>query len=204
VVPVGLATRRGETVVVTSATDRGPGTVVLDGTTGTVPAGPLVGPDITSVSQDGTQFGASGGGITRYDLETLEPLGELAAARGEINTLQFTDDGRLLLATSNDQSAALYDVGTGMRLGDPISTSAPLVYPAFLRPDGRALAVTDAAGVVVWHLELDHLTDAACAMAGRNLTRTEWTSYLPDLGDYRRTCHGVGTRGYFSAIDAAQ
>jgi len=173
---------------VTSAGDSGSETVVLDGATGSVVAGPITGPDVTSVSQDGTLFGTSNGAITHYDLATLEPLGELAGARGEVNTLQFSDDGRLLLATSNDQSAALYDVESGIRLGDPISTSAPLIFPAFLRPDGKALAVTDSTGVVVWDLDPEHLADAACAVAGRNLTRTEWASYLGDLGDYRETC----------------
>lgn len=133
-------------------------------------------------------LGTSNGAITRYDLDTVEPLGELAGARGEVNTLQFSDDGRLLPATSNDLSAALYDVESGIRLRDPISTSAPLIYPAFLRPDGMALAVTDAQGVVVWDLDPEHLAGAACAVAGRNLTKTEWTSYLGDLGEYREMC----------------
>jgi hypothetical protein len=51
-----------------------------------------------------------------------------------------------------------------------------------------ALAVTDATGVVVWDLDPEHLADAACAVAGRNLTQTEWASYLGDLGDHRETC----------------
>lgn len=182
------AAHDGKSLVVTSATADGPRTVVLDGVTGAVLAGPITGPDLTSVSQEGVLFGTSAGAITRYDLATLEPLGELAGARGEVNTLQFSEDGRLLLATSNDQSAALYDVDTGNRLGDPIATSAPLIYPAFLRPDGKALAVTDADGVVVWDLDPEHLVDAACALAGRDLTRSEWTSYLNDLGSYRETC----------------
>jgi hypothetical protein len=44
------ATRGGDRVVVTSATDSGFETVVLDDATGSVVAGPLTGPDITSVS----------------------------------------------------------------------------------------------------------------------------------------------------------
>jgi hypothetical protein len=75
-------------------------------------------------------------------------------------------------------------------LGDPISTSAPLIYPAFLRPDGMTLAVTDAAGVAVWDLNPEHLADAACAVAGRNLTQTEWASEPPTCmrSTGRRAC----------------
>ena len=179
------ATQGGERVVVTSATEAGPETVVVDAATGDTLAGPLPGPDITSVSLQGTLVGTQGGAIARYDLNTLDLLGELPGARGEINSLQFSGDGRLLLATSNDQSVSLYDVGTGARLGDLISTNAPLIYPAFLRPDGGALATTDADGVVVWDLDAGHLEAAACAVAGRNLTRSEWLSYLGTLGSFR-------------------
>lgn len=181
------ATRGGERVVVTSAGETGFETVVLD-SGGRVLAGPLVGPALTSVSLDGTLVGTSAGSITRYDVDTLEPLGELAGASGEVNTLQFSDDGRLLLATSNDQTASLYDVATGTRLGDPVATSAPLIYPAFLRPDGAALAVTDASGVVVWDLDPDRLADAACRVAGRDLTESERATYLAGIGEPRETC----------------
>ncbi len=147
--------------------------MVVDARNAKVVHGPLVGPDLTSLSTDGTLVGSSEGTITRYDPETLEPVAEFAGARGDINTLQFDDDGRILLATSNDQSASLYDVATGTRLGDPIGTDAPLIYPAFLHPDGTSLAVTDADGVVLWDLAPEHLADAACRIAGRNLSATE-------------------------------
>jgi hypothetical protein len=60
--------------------------------------------------------------------------------------------------------------------------------PGFVRPDGRAVAVTDRNGVAVWDLAPDRLADAACQLAGRNLTRTEWDSYVGGLGEYRATC----------------
>jgi DNA-binding SARP family transcriptional activator/WD40 repeat protein len=183
------ATRGGAIVVVTAfRSDGSAATTVHDGRTGEQIGQPLLGPGVTSVSLDGVLVGATDGAITRYDLDSLQPLADLPGARGEINTLQFSDDGTILLATSLDQTVSVYDVATGTRLGDPIPMVAPFIYGAFLRYDGRAVAVTDREGVAIWDLDPRHLRDAACRLAGRNLTSTEWDTYLGDLGEHRPTC----------------
>ena len=183
------ATRGGSTVVITAVDPDGNNvTTVHDGSTGEQIGPPLLGPDVTSVSLDGILVGATGGDITRYDLDTRQPLADLPGARGEINTLQFSDDGKTLLATSLDQTVSIYDVSTGTRIGDPIPIVVPLIYGGFLRHDGRALAVTDRTGVAIWDLDPMHLRTAACRLAGRNLTTTEWDTYLGDLGERRPTC----------------
>lgn len=181
------ATRDRERVVVTV---RGPEnvTTVYDGRTGEQLEGRLVGPETTAVSLDGTLVGSERGAITRYDLASLAPIADLPGAGGEVNTLQFSDDGMVLLATSNDQTASLYDVDEGIRLGDPITTDAPLSYPAYLRPDGRELAVTSSQGVEIWDLDPDAMQRAACRLAGRNLKVAEWSAYLGDFGEHRETC----------------
>ncbi len=66
-----------------------------------------------SVSRTGDLVGAMGGQITSYDLDTLEPISTYPAARGEVNSLQFSTDATTLLATSNDQTVSLFDVATG-------------------------------------------------------------------------------------------
>lgn len=182
------ATRGGDRVVVTAHGPNGPGTTVHDGRTGERLAGPLVGPWTSAVSLDGQLLTATGGTLTRYELETLAPLGDLPGARGEINLIQFSDDGRTVLAASNDQTVSLYDLATGVRLGDPIPIDSPLGYGGFLRPDGRQLAVTTRAGVVTWDLDPEALLDAACQLAGRNLTESEWSAYLNGFGARRETC----------------
>ena len=124
------------------------------------------------------------------DRAELEPIASLPGARGFINTLQLSDDGETLLATSRDQSVSMYDLPTGTRLGDPIRYNAPGIYGAFLRPDGKEIAITNHSGVAIWDLAPDHLQAAACQLAGRNLTPTEWDTYLANLGEPRPTCPG--------------
>ena len=185
------ATAGGRLVVVTAATPEGPVTTVHDGGTGEAVGPELVGPHITGVSLDGTLVGATGGTVTRYDLGTGEPLADLPGARGEVTTLQFSRDGSVLLTTALDQTVSLIDVASGTRLGDPVGTASPMVYPGYLRPDGLALAVNAVDGVAVWDLEQDHLLRAACGVAGRNLTRTERAAHLPGTAPYRATCPGL-------------
>jgi hypothetical protein len=47
-----------------------------------------------------------------------------------------------LLATSNDRTISLYDVASGIRLGDPVVTAAPYIVPGRLHPDGLSFAET--------------------------------------------------------------
>jgi WD40 repeat protein len=178
------ATRGGERVVITTSSGV---TTVHDGRTGEQIGDPLHGPWATQVSLDGELVGATTG-ITRYDLETLEPIAVLPGSRGAVNSVQLSNDGSTLLATSLDGTLSLYDLQSGTRLGDPIQHAAPNIYPGWLRHDGGELAVTDTTGVAIWDLDPEHLRDAACTLAGRNLTRTEWDTYLADLGEFRPTC----------------
>jgi DNA-binding SARP family transcriptional activator len=182
------ATADGTHVVVTAGRSDGPVTTVHDGRTGAVVAGPAPGPSLTSVSRDGQLAGASSGAVSRYDLDSLDPLASLPGARGEVNTLQWSDDGRVLLATSNDQTVSVYDAASGLRLGDPLPTASPLIYPGSLRPDGGAVAVTGRRGVYVWTLDPERLAAAACQQAGRNLTEVEWATHLAWAGERRATC----------------
>jgi DNA-binding beta-propeller fold protein YncE len=188
------ATRGGKRVVVTAFGPSGPPvTTVHDGATGKRLAGPLRGPGVTSVSLDGALVGAAAGDVTQYDLDTLKPIAAFPGARGEVNTLQFSTDSATLVATSLDQTVSIYDVATRTRIGDPLPTEAPFVYPGFLRPDGKAVAVTVRNGIAIWDIDSAHLAVAACALAGRNLTRAEWDSYLGKLGAYRKTCPRTST-----------
>jgi WD40 repeat protein len=184
------ATSDGVRVVVTywpeSGTD--PTTAVFDGETGDLIVGGLVGPRWNSVSLNGLLVAAEGGEITQYDLATLNPIAVLPGARGEVNSMQWSEDERVLLATANDQTVSVYDVATWTRIGDPIPADAPLIFLGHLRADGAAVMVTVSDGIEVWDIDPEHLASSACRMAGRNLSETEWETYLGSLGEYSNTC----------------
>ena len=182
------ATRNAERVVITTFQNPESVTHVYDGRTGRRLDGRLVGPFRTSVSLDGTLVGATGGKIIEYDLDTLEPIGTFPGARGEVNTLEFSADGHTLLAAANDQTVSLFDVASRRRIGDPIAAFSPLIGAGHLHPDGTHVAVNERDGVVIWDIDPDHLAAAACRLAGRNLTETEWNTYLDGFGSYRPTC----------------
>jgi WD40 repeat protein len=124
-------------------------------------------------------------GLLRAD--DLTEQSTLPGARGFVQTLRFSGDGRLLLARSNDHTVALFDLDSRQRLGDAVSIGDA---NADLRPDGGELSVAnvDGSGVVLWNLDPSTWMSAACLAAGRNLTHTEWDTYLGDLAPYHATC----------------
>jgi WD40 repeat protein len=183
-------TRDGRRVVVTTGTSNYSlrTTTVYDGRTGEQLAGPLHGPIVTSVSPDGVLVGGADGTITQYDVETLEPIGTFPGTQNLVTHLSFSADGKILVAGSLNQTLSIYDVATRTRLGDPVAEDLSYFVGAAVRPDGRAVATNSPDGVAVWDIDPEHLADAACQVAGRNLTRSEWDTYLGHAGDYRATC----------------
>lgn len=186
--PRSISTDTAGHVLISSMTGDGPKMTLLDGHTGEILIDAVPGGEISALSPDGTVFGSSSRGeITHYDAE-LHAIRTFAGARGEISLLQVSDDGRTLMAGANDQTVSIYDTGTGIRLGTPIPADAPFISPGVLRPDGMAIAVNGKSGVIVWDLDALRQVEKACLLAGRNLTRAEWVTYMGANGKWRATC----------------
>ncbi|MET0735913.1 MAG: BTAD domain-containing putative transcriptional regulator [Microbacterium sp.] len=189
-IPWISANRDDSLVAVTRAVDGEWVTGVFDGTTGDLVVDGLEGPSVTAFG-DGEIFAAEQGRITRHDLRTLALTGSLPGAQGEINLLQLDDAGRTLLAASNDETVSLYDVASGRRLGDPIPADAPMINPGYLSPDGESFVVNVAQGVELWDARPEAQHEAACRIAGRELTDEEWDTYLPWMPEREPICAGV-------------
>jgi DNA-binding SARP family transcriptional activator/tRNA A-37 threonylcarbamoyl transferase component Bud32/energy-coupling factor transporter ATP-binding protein EcfA2 len=140
------------------------------------------------------------GELTQYDLATLEPVRTLGGSRGHIQKVDGTADGSLIAVKGGDRFVTLHDVETGLTLGGPIviPDSDVNASPSMsLSTDGTALVYGGGrtSGAKVWDLRPERWHDAACGIAGRNLTRDEWRSHIGDLAPYRATCTQLPTEG---------
>jgi len=130
----------------------------------------------------------SDGTLARFDPDTVE---EVASLPGSGFPPLISDDGSLMIGIDRNANVSFVDVKAGILLGDPIATTRSGDGPdVAIRGDGLQAATNgpDGKGVVLWDLDPEHWVTAACAIAGRNLTEQEWSTYIGDLGDYRATC----------------
>jgi hypothetical protein len=165
--------------------------VMFDTTTGTEVARGLdrhVGAVITA---DHRIVGSFPDGLRVYALPGLELAQTLPKPIASGTRLQVSIDGRTLLVPSFDNTVSLYDLPTGRRLGSPVPADATEATTGYLQPDGRAFVVNGSDGVVLWTLDADRHFEAACRMAGRELTQAEWNAYMADLGPKVDTCEAV-------------
>ena len=98
-----------------------------------------------------------------------------------------------MLVNGEDLSVQIADLGTRTFLGDPITTGLEFdpsnhVLRAHLAGDGNRVAYDIPDGVVIWDLHPEALREAACQVAGRDLTPAEWQQYLVGLGPQRPLC----------------
>jgi WD40 repeat protein/tRNA A-37 threonylcarbamoyl transferase component Bud32 len=162
---------------------------------------------VLSVAFDPSGRLVAGGGATGparvWRVTDQRPaLPPLTGHTGPITGAAFDPAGSFLATTSLFGGTRLWNPDSGLGYGDELVGStrwlgpqAPSIDLPFLglrnafSPDGTLLAV---AGVetlgMLWEVDPAVWRHRACAIAGRNLSRDEWSSYLPAGTPYRATC----------------
>jgi WD40 repeat protein len=146
-----------------------------------------------AISPAGVMLGANAGGLLqRYDPRTLEPMGDpLDVTRGEVAELVFDGSGDLLALRRPNGTVTLVDVATGTELGQPVPGQVSRAGGAHisLRRDGELLSVPVEGGAAMWALSPKTWVEAACRLAGRELTPAERERHVEGQGD--RTCRSA-------------
>jgi WD40 repeat protein len=150
-----------------------------------------------SFSPDGSLLAASGpsGLVTLIDPDAQRTVGAPLRVEGRVLSQSFSPDGSHLVTGSSDGTLQLWDVATRARVARVTPDEPGHVVYAWFDDDGTTIVAADERGGI-WSIpsDPDEWQRRACEIAGRNLTRAEWTELLPDR-PHRRTCpeHPTGT-----------
>lgn len=134
--------------------------------------------------------GSLGGELVQYDLETLQPIRSFDGSGGAVQELYGTLDGSMIAVRGGDGIVTLHDVDTGVRVGPAFAMGPEDQLQMSMSLDGRTLAYGGGLDgpIRLVDLEVDSWAEAACDIAGRNLSREEWDTYIGDLAAYRPIC----------------
>ena len=133
--------------------------------------------------------GSHEGWARLWSTETWRPTTRpLAGHTGEVLWQSTSADGRTLATGSTDGTIRLFDISTQQPLGAPLPGRPNRAVAPQFTPDGAYLfALTDTGRAYRWDVRPSSWARHACAVAGRTLTRSEWTDALPGR-DYAPAC----------------
>ena len=141
---------------------------------------------LASASNDGT--------VVLWDVGTRRALGEpLRGHRGAsqsdgVTTLSFSRDGRMLASGATDKTLILWDVETRLPL-EPLRGHLAEVLAVAFSPDGRTLVSGDSRGdLFFWEVDPESWRSKLCAKLSRNLSQSEWDTYVGKSVPYKEQC----------------
>lgn len=151
-----------------------------------------------SFSPDGRRLaiGVDTGLVFVADVETGELSGEPAHLHSSfVGQVEWLPDNRTVVSTGNDTHLVLYDADRGLRRARmPVAVDGSDEGQTYLLRAGldEVSALTRQRPGRTYSLDPAEWRARACAVAGRDLSRDEWSRYLPDR-EYEPTCvRGAG------------
>ena len=169
--------------------------LVVDPTTGQVhrTLHPLGADETISLAfaPNGTLATGTQGGIVQLwnPVSGDQAAGPVAVAAGPVTSIAFDPTGQRFATTGGqDGTVKLWASSTLQQEGTALNTEPGTATTAAFQPGGKHLLVIDNHGNgFTWPTSLAAWEQRACTVAGRNLTRAEWTRYLPGH-PYTRVC----------------
>jgi WD40 repeat protein len=146
-------------------------------------------PTVVQYSPDG-RFVAAGsvdGSVVVWSTKSWRSR-RFRAQAGAVKYLAVSPDSRTLAVGGDDGAIRLFDLPSQRPLGTPLPAIANhAAAPLFTRDGAYLLVITDAGTAYRWDVRPSSWARHACAVAGRSLTRVEWSEELPDR-DYAPAC----------------
>jgi WD40 repeat protein len=142
--------------------------------------------------------GDSDGTVRLWDVSARAQIGAPITVPGNggyVSGVAFSPDGRLLATGDSDGTVRLWDVSTRAQIGAPITVpgnGGGGVGEVAFSPDGKTLGTIGSdAAIRLWNVAFPaNPVNAVCSIAGRSLTRHEWSTYAPSE-PFQQVCPAI-------------
>jgi WD40 repeat protein len=115
--------------------------------------------------------------VALLDPQTLATRSRFTGPEVVVGAIQFSSDGQWF-TTSGPDRVGLWDSPTGASLGSVRSDEGSLA--GFGRGTSEVLIASPSGEVSVWDPRPEAAVTAACRIASREMTESEWRTYLPE------------------------
>jgi WD40 repeat protein len=180
--------------ILASADDGGRVGLVDLGAHRSLPGPPREQDSVMSVAftrDDTIAYAAGAGHVRLWDVQERRQIGSPLRQDGA-SALSVSPDGRTLASIGNE-TITLWDLASRQSLGEPLPYGDSALPVVEFDPNGKLLA-SAAFGSrltlwtqILWSRDLRVWKSRLCPVAGRNLTRAEWNTFVPGKA-YRKTC----------------
>jgi WD40 repeat protein/DNA-binding SARP family transcriptional activator len=145
----------------------------------------------STTSPDGSHVAVTGqsGEVATVDVRSGQQRKGSTALAAEGLSVRYSDDGSRIVTGSGDGAVTLWDGRTLQALGTvyPRQQGDPVSARADFGADHDVTIASYDGHTFTWDTDDDRAVDYACQMAGRNLTRDEWSEFLPEQ-PFREVC----------------
>lgn len=126
--------------------------------------------------------------VTVWNFRNGQPLLPVLYGHTQsVSSVDFGRDGKVLASGGADGDIRLWDVVTQELVGTLNTQQKAIKNVAFSPVGGLLASVGDDDSILFWEVDYEAWSARACRIANRNLTRTEWDTYLGNR-PYRKIC----------------
>lgn len=137
-------------------------------------------------------IGRERGDVILWNIEQNKLERIISGHQSAITDIHFSPDNQLLLTTSRDKTARLWDLSDSRKLPIVMDDHFDWVLSGAFDPTGEYV-ITGSKDRFIrkWPVKLKTLADRICTFLGRNMTREEWREFVGADIPYQKTCVDV-------------
>ncbi|WP_425392028.1 WD40 repeat domain-containing protein [Ekhidna sp.] len=142
-----------------------------------------------SPSGDILAIGRDRGDIVLWDIPKKQLIRIISGHQSTVTDIQFNPKGDLLLTTSRDGTARIWDLTDSRKLPIILDDHDEWVFTGSFNPSGTQVITGGGDEYIrTWPVDPSYLAFRICAMINRNLTQEEWDEFVGRDIPYSMTC----------------